>query len=146
MFSLAFKLPKAMSSFAHQNCLENSKQKQRGYFDQRNYIKQVLGNNLDFLAIEITSKKVRGNNVHFSTSEITPKKNKWKQHGFSTREITSKKVRGNEVHFSISEITSKKYVEMTWKLVEIWSSTYRRNIDVEATWIRRGVPVGLQHH
>ena len=104
---------------------------------------KVRGNNLDFLAIEITSKKVRGNNVHFSTSEITPKKNKWKQHGFSTREITSKKVRGNEVHFSISEITSKKYVEMTWKLVEIWSSTYRRNIDVEATWIRRGVPVGL---
>ena len=31
---------------------------------------------------------------------------------------------------------------MTWKLVEIWSSTYRLNIHVESTWIRRGVPVG----
>ena len=61
---------------------------------------------------------------------------------FSTNEITSKKVCGNEVDFSISEITSRKYVEMTWKFAEIWSLTYRRNIDVESTWIRRGVPVG----
>ena len=37
---------------------------------------------------------------------------------------------------------SKKYVKMTWKFVEIWSSTYRRNMDVESTSIRRGVPVG----
>ena len=56
--------------------------------------------------------------------------------------ITSKKVRGNDVDFSISKITSKNYVEMTWKFVEIWSSTYRRNIDVESTWIGRGVLVG----
>ena len=80
---------------------------------------------MDFLAIEITSKKVREINVDFLISEIT-----------------SKKVRGNDVDFSISEITSKKYVEMTWRFVEICSSTYRRNIDVESTWIRRGVPVG----
>ena len=72
-------------------------------------------NNLDFLAIEITSKKVRGNNVDFSTIEIT-----------------SKKVRGNEVDFLISEITSKKYVEMMWIFVKNWSSTNRRNIDVES--------------
>ena len=32
-------------------------------------------------------------------------------------------------------------METTWKFVEIWSSTYRSNIDVESTWIRRGVPV-----
>ena len=44
--------------------------------------------------------------------------------------------------FSISEITSKKYVEMTGIFVEIWSSTNRRNTNVESTWIRRGVPVG----
>ena len=61
---------------------------------------------------------------------------------FSTIEITSKKVHGNDVDFSISEITSKKYLEMTWKFVEIWSSTYRHNIHVESTWNRRGVPVG----
>ena len=77
--------------------------------------------------IEITLIKVRGNNVDF-----------W------TIEITSKKVRGNHVDFSTIEITSKRYVEMTWKFVEIWSSTYRRNIHVESTWIRRGVPVGQQ--
>ena len=80
---------------------------------------------MDFSTIEITSKKIRGNNLDFSTSEIT-----------------SKKVRGNDVDFSTIKITSKKYAEMTWKFVEIWSSTHRRNIHVESTWIRRGVPVG----
>ena len=62
---------------------------------------------------------------------------------FSNIEITLKKVRGNDVDFSISEITSKKYVEMTWKFVEIWSSTHRRNIHVDSMCIRRGVPVGV---
>ena len=80
---------------------------------------------MDVLAEEITSKKVRGNKVDFSTIEIT-----------------SKKVRGNDMDFSTSEITSKKYVETTWKFVKTWSSTYRRNIHVESTSIRRGVPVG----
>ena len=32
---------------------------------------------------------------------------------------------------------------MTWKFVEIWSSTNRLSIDGESTAIRRGVPVGL---
>ena len=79
---------------------------------------------MDFSTIEITSKKILGNNVDFSTNEIT-----------------SKKVYGNDMDFSIIVITWKKYVEMTWKFVEIWSSTYRRDIDVESTWIRRGAPV-----
>ena len=68
---------------------------------------------MDFLTIEITLKKVRENDMDFSINEIT-----------------SKKVRGNDMDFSISKITSKKYVEMTWKFVEIWSSTYPRNIHV----------------
>ena len=80
---------------------------------------------MDFSTIKVISKKVRGNNLDFSTSEIT-----------------SKKVRVYDVGFSISEITSKRYVEMTRKFVEILSSTYRRNIDVKSTSIRRGVPVG----
>ena len=80
---------------------------------------------MDFSTIEITSKKVRGNDEDFSTIEIT-----------------SKKVRGNDLDFSISEVTSKKFVETTWKFIEIWSSMYRRNIHVESTEIRRGVPVG----
>ena len=75
---------------------------------------------MDFSTIEITSKKVRGNNVDFSISEITPKK-----------------VRENHVDFSTIEITSKKYAEMTWKFVEIWSSTY----DVISTANRRGFDV-----
>ena len=91
---------------------------------------------------EITSKKVRGNNVDFSTIEITSKKVREKNADFSTSKITSKKLRGNDVDFSISEITSKKYVEMTWKFVEIWSLTYQRNINVKLTYIRRGVPAG----
>ena len=56
---------------------------------------------------------------------------------FSISEITSKKVRGNDVDFLISKTTSKKCVEMTWKFVEIWSSTYRSNIDIESTTIQR---------
>ena len=31
---------------------------------------------------------------------------------------------------------------MTWIFVEICSSTYQRNMDVELTWIQRSVPVG----
>ena len=75
---------------------------------------------MDFPTIEITSKKVRGNNVDFSSIEIT-----------------SKKVPRNNADFSTSEIKSKKCVEMTWKFVVIWSSTYRRNIDVDLTWCAR---------
>ena len=63
---------------------------------------------------------------------------------FWTIKITLKKARGNQADFSISEVTSKKYAEMTWKFVNIWSLTYRRNIHVESTWIRRGVPIGIQ--
>ena len=82
---------------------------------------------MDNLAKEITSKIVRENKVDFSTIKMT-----------------STKVRGNDVGFSISETTSKKYVKTTWRFVQIWSSTYRRNIHVESTSIRRGVPVGLK--
>ena len=122
--------------------------------------KKVRVDNVDFSTIKITSKKVGGNNVYFSTSEITPKKVRGNNVDFLIIEITSKKVRGNDVDFStieimwkkvrgndvgfsISKITSKKYVKMTWKFVEIWPSTYRYNTDVESTWMRCGVPVGL---
>ena len=98
---------------------------------------KVLGNNVDFSTIEITLEKRRGNNVNFSTNEITSKKLRGNHVDFSTNEITSKKVRGNHVNFSTSKITSKKYAEMTWKFVEIWSSTY----DVISTANRRGFDV-----
>ena len=100
--------------------------------------KRVRGNNVDFSTIEITSKRVRGSNVDFSTIEITLTKVSGSNVDFSISEITLKKVSGSNVDFSVSEITSKKYVEMTWKFVEIWSSMYRRNIHVESTWIWHG--------
>ena len=74
---------------------------------------------MDFSTSEITQKKVRGNNVDYLTIEITSKKVRGNNHGFLTIEITSKKMRGNNADYSTSEITSKKYVEMTWKFVEI---------------------------
>ena len=94
---------------------------------------------MDISTIEITSKKVRGNDGDFSNSKITPKKVRGNNVDFSTSEIASKKVLGNDVDFSIGEIASKKYLEMTWKFVKIWSSTYRRNIDVDSTWCARWV-------
>ena len=104
--------------------------------------KKVSKSNVYISTRQITSKKVRGNNDDFSTIEITWIKVSGSNVDFSTIEITSKKVGGNHVDFSTSEITSKKYTEMTWKFIEIWSSTYQRNIHVESTSIRRGVPVG----
>ena len=97
-------------------------------------LEKVRGNNVDFSTIEVTLEKVRGNNVDFSTIETTSKIVRGDNVDFSTIEMTSTKVRGKDVDFSISEITSKKFVEMTWKFVEIWSSTYRRNIHVDMEW------------
>ena len=94
-------------------------------------------NDVRFLPIVIPSKKVRANNVNFSTIKITLKKVCGNNVDFSTIEIKSKKVRGKNMDISISEITSKKYVEMTWKFVEIWSSAYRRNIGVDSTFCAR---------
>ena len=60
---------------------------------------------------------------------------------FQPVKVRQKKVRGNDVDLSTIGITSKKYAEMTSKFVKTWSLTYRRNIHIESTWIRRGVPV-----
>ena len=80
---------------------------------------------MDYSTSKVISKKVLGNNLNFSPIEIT-----------------SGKVRGNNVDFLISEITAEKYVEMTLKFVEIWSLMFRRNVGIESTWSRRGVPIG----
>ena len=99
-------------------------------------------NDVKFPPVKISSKKVRANNVGSYTIKITSKKSTWKWRDFWIIEITSKKVCGNGVDFWIIEITSKKYAEMTWKFVEIWYWTYRRNIHVKSTSIRRSVSVG----
>ena len=104
--------------------------------------KKVSRNTVDISTKEITLEKVCEIKVDFSTTEITSKKLRGNNVDFSTIEITLKKVRGNDVDFLISKITPKSYVEMTWKLFEVWSSKYRRNIHHESTWIWRGVSVG----
>ena len=78
----------------------------------------------------------------FQTSKLHRKTVRGNNADFSTIEIALKKAHGNDVDFSVSEITSNKYVEMTWKFVEIWSLTYQRNIRGKSTPIRSGVPVG----
>ena len=98
-------------------------------------LKKVSRDAVDMSTREITSKKVRGCKVDFSIIEITSRKVRGNNVDFSTIQMTLKKVRGNDVGFSISEITLKKFVEMTWKFVEIWSSTYRRDIHVKSTWM-----------
>ena len=50
----------------------------------------------------------------------------WKERGF----------------FDQQNSNEKKYVETTWKFVEIWFWTHRRSIQVDSAWIRCGVPVG----
>ena len=99
--------------------------------------KKVSRNIVDISTIKITSTKVRRSKVDFSTIEITSKKVRGNNVDFWTIKITSKKVHGNYVDFSISEITSKKYVELTWKFVEIWSW----RIGVISTWNGRGFDV-----
>ena len=98
---------------------------------------------MDFSTIEITSKKVHGNNADFSIIEVILKNVPGKNLDFSTIEVTSKNIRETNIDYLISKITFKKYVEMTYKFVKVWSSTYRRNIHIESTSIQCEVPVGL---
>ena len=104
--------------------------------------KKIRRNDINFLLIEIVLNKVRRNHVHFSPIEITSNKVRQNDIHFLSIKITSKKVRRNYVNFSPIKITSKKYVDMTWKFVDIFSSTHRRKIAIESTSIRRGVFVG----
>ena len=101
-------------------------------------LKKVRANNVDFTTTKITSKKVIGKTWIFQPSKLHWQKyvettwilrsSKWHQmekSGFFDQRKYIEKVRRNNVDFLIIEITSKKYVEMTWKFVGIWSSTYR---------------------
>ena len=57
----------------------------------------------------------------------------------------SKSRRKNYVDFSINQITLKNYAEMAWKFVEIWPSTYWRNIRANRGWLSVGCPLGSVH-
>ena len=132
---------------------------------------QLTKNDVKFLPIQISLKKVQAKKVDFSTIIITLQKVSRNTVDISTREITPKKVRENKWLFRPSKLHQKKYVdttwifstsqkylwkrqgffdqqnyikkymEMTWKLVKIWSWMYRHNVVVEMTSIRLGVPV-----
>ena len=78
------------------------------------------------------SKKVCQKNINFSLIEIALNKVQQKDVGFSITQITLNKVHRNGVNFSPIEITSKKYVEMTWKFVDILPLTWRQNIAIES--------------
>ena len=57
----------------------------------------LIKNDVEFLPVEILSKKVRANNAYFSTIKTV-----------------LKKVSGNSVDFSTRKIIVKKCVETTW--------------------------------
>ena len=112
---------------ASRNFVEKKPCKQRGFFNHQNYIKK-------------SKWKQRG----FFDQRNYIKKCAWKQRGFFDHQNYFKKsTLSTKYDFSISEITSKKYVEMIWKFVEVWSSTFRRNIHVESMSIWLSVPVGV---
>ena len=95
-----------------------------------------------FFASKFHQKKCVQTTWIFRSSKLHQKKSVETTWIFRPSKLRQKKVHGNNVDFSISKITSKKYVEKTWKFVAIWSLAYRRNIDLELTLIRRGVPIG----
>ena len=57
----------------------------------------------------------------------------------SSIEIRSKKKHWYDFDISLIEVTSKKFVEMTWIFIDIFFSTYQRNIDIKPASIRRGL-------
>ena len=100
--------------FHLRNWIEKTTWKQRGFFDQRNCIKKVRGNNVDHSTSVITSTKVRGNNEDFSTIEI----------------MSKKYVKITWI-FQPAKLHQKKYVETTW----IFRPSKLRR---KSAWKRRG--------
>ena len=110
--------------FNYRNYMERSTSKQRAFFDQRNYTDNSTWKKCGVFGhqnyIEKSTWKQRGS---FNQQNYV-EKSTWNRHGFFDLQNYIEKVRGNDVKF-----------------IEIGSSTYRHNIHVESTWIRRGVPV-----
>ena len=77
-----------------------------------------------FLPIEIRTEKLNRNKA-----------------GFSSINITTNKVRQNDVEFSSIVQHRKNTSKRTWKFVDIFFLMYRRNIDIELTWMRSVVLV-----
>ena len=129
-----------MDFSARRNFVEKSMWEKRGCFDQRNYVKRSTWKQPVFFNQWSYTEKVSGNNLVFYHQNYV-KKVCGNDVDFSTMKVTSKKICGNDLDILISEITLKKYVEMMWKIVEVWLLTYQRNVDVKWTCIWRGVSV-----
>ena len=99
-------------------------------------------NDADIWLINITSNRARRNDVDLLLIKITSKKASQKTLFFVSRNYI-KQSTSKQRHFLPIEIISRKYVKITWKFINIFFLTYRRNIDIESTSIRHGVSVEL---
>ena len=120
----------------------------------------IFKNNVEFLSVEISSKKVRVNNVDFSTIKITSKKgklkkrgyfdqwnyvekSKWKRRGFFDQRNYVEKSTFKQHGFFDEQNYIKKVrgndVEIRRNLTFDVSMWYRRWIDVDSTWCARWV-------
>ena len=95
----------------------------------QNCIEKTQQNDMELPPVKITSINVHRNGINFLPIEIT-----------------SNKVRRNDVEFSRIEMTLDKFVETTWKFIDIFFSTFRCSIDIESTSIWRVVSVGNSIH
>ena len=116
MFSLACNLTKNdVKFFPFEISSKKGTCKQRGLFNHQNYIEKSTWKQQAF----------------FDQQNYT-EKSTWKRRGFFDHRNYFKKVRGTtRIFWSRNHI--EKVREMTWKFAEIWSSTYRCNIEVEPT-------------
>ena len=105
----------------------------------RNCVKKLHRSKVDFSSIKIKSEKVHQTGIDIFAIKIVSKRF-W----LSPIEITLIKVRRIDVAFSLIEITSEKYIEITWKLIDNFFSTYRCNIGIRLTYMHRDVSVGMQ--
>ena len=141
MFSLAYNLPKTRSNFCPSKLRQimsgettwifrPEKLHRKKYvettwiFRPSNYIIKSMWKQRVFFDHQNYIKKSTWKQRRFFDQPNYVEKSMWKRRGFFDRRSYIEKVRGNNVKF-----------------VEIWSWTYRCNIDVESTLIRRGVLV-----
>ena len=107
--------------FADRTFVEKSICKQSGFLDHQNYVKKSKQKHRGYLDQRIYIEKIE--------------KSSWKQRGSLGQQDYTKKNLETTWIFRSAKLPSKKYAEITWKFVEIWSSTYRRNINVKLTSI-----------
>ena len=111
--------------FDQKNCIEKSTWKKVGFFDHRNFVEKSMWKQRGFLDQRNYTEKSTWKQREFFDHRNYVEKSMWKRRGFLDQRNYIEKVRGNDV-----------------EMRRIWSSTYPRNIHIESTSIRRGVPAG----